>query len=101
VDTFAPPAPGGLFAAQEGTGVVLRWTASEAPDLAGYLVLRGDGTGETLSQLFKTPIDGTRYVDTAIVPGATYVYAVVAVDRAANRSGESGRQQVTVRAPSE
>jgi hypothetical protein len=101
VDTFAPPAPTGLNAFQEDAsgGIVLRWTAADAPDLAGYLVLRGEGTGEKLQQLVKAPIAETTYVDKTITPGTTYVYVVVALDRAGNPSGQSNRQQLTARLP--
>jgi hypothetical protein len=102
VDTFAPPAPSGLNAFQEEAsgGIVLRWTAADAPDLAGYIVLRGEGTGEKLQQLVKAPIAETTYVDKTITPGTTYVYVVVALDRAGNPSGQSNRQQLTARLPS-
>ena len=99
VDTFAPPAPTGLLAVQDERGIVLRWTAVDAPDLAGYLVLRSAGAGETLQQLFRAPIAETTYVDQAIAAGVTYTYAIIAIDKAGNVSAQSGRQQVTARHP--
>jgi hypothetical protein len=99
VDTFAPAAPTGLLAVQDERGIVLRWTGIDAGDLAGYLVLRSAGAGETLQQLFRTPIAETTYVDQAITAGVTYTYAIIAVDRAGNVSPQSGRQQVTARRP--
>jgi hypothetical protein len=100
-DTFAPPTPTGLLAVQEARGIVLRWTAveTEAADLAGYLVLRSAGAGETLQQLFRAPIAETTYVDQAITAGVTYTYAIIAIDKAGNVSPQSGRQQVTARRP--
>jgi hypothetical protein len=99
VDTFAPAPPSGFTAFQEEAtgGIVLRWTASDAPDLAGYIVLRGEGAGETLQQLFKQPIAETTYVDKAITAGVTYVYVVIAMDESGNPSGQSNRQQLTAR----
>ena len=97
-DTFRPPAPSGLLAVQEAAGITLRWNGVAAEDLAGYHVLRGEGTGENMQQLFKAPLTGTSYVDTAITPGITYVYVVIAVDKAGNISEQSNQQQVTARA---
>ena len=98
-DTFPPNAPTGL-AAVSGPGVInLIWDANTDADLAGYLVLRGEAPGDTLQPLTPQPIRETRYVDRAVQPGVTYVYAVVAVDRAAtpNRSALSNRVQETAR----
>lgn len=99
VDRYAPPAPAGLRAVQEGTTVTLIWDAVTARDLAGYIVLRGDGVNENLQPLMRAPVSGTTYRDTTVATGATYVYAVYAVDTApaANVSELSARQTVTVR----
>ena len=98
-DTFPPAAPKGL-AAVSGTGVVnLIWDANTDADLAGYLVLRGEAPGDTLQPLTAEPIRETRYTDRSVQAGLTYVYAVVAVDRATppNRSGLSNKVQETAR----
>jgi fibronectin type 3 domain-containing protein len=99
VDTFPPSAPGALIAFQEGAQVVLRWQGVETVDLAGYLVLRGGAAGETLQPLTTAPVTGTVYRDASVQAGATYTYAVVAIDRAAppNTSAQSNRETVTVR----
>ena len=98
-DTFPPAAPTGL-AAVSGTGVInLIWDANSDADLAGYMVLRGEAPGDTLQPLTPQPIRETRYVDRAVQAGVTYVYAVVAVDKAAtpNRSALSNKVQETAR----
>lgn len=99
IDTFPPPPPEGLVAVQEGAVVVLRWRATASADLGGYVVLRGDGAGETLRPLVTAPVTGTTYRDTTAVAGATYTYVVVAVDRMTppNTSGQSSRETVIVR----
>jgi hypothetical protein len=99
VDTVPPPAPEGLVAVQEGAVVVLRWRATASADLGGYVVLRGDGAGETLRPLVTAPVTGTTYRDTTVQSGATYTYVVVAVDRMTppNTSGQSSRETVIVR----
>ena len=98
-DTFPPAPPKGL-AAVAGTGVInLIWDANADADLGGYLVLRGEAPGDTLQPLTPAPIRETRYVDRSVRAGVTYVYAILAVDRAAtpNRSALSNRVQETAR----
>ena len=98
-DTFPPAAPTGL-AAVSGPGVInLIWDANKETDLAGYVVLRGEAPGDTLQPLTPQPIRETRYVDRAVQPGVTYVYAVVALDTAPapNRSALSNKVQETAR----
>ena len=89
------PAGGGI-----GAGVVnLIWDANTEADLAGYLVLRGEAPGDRLQPLTPEPIKETRYQDRSVRAGVTYVYVIVAVDRATppNRSAESNRVQETAR----
>ena len=55
VDRFPPAAPSGLHGDRGGGGIDLSWTAVDAADLAGYIVLRGEGAGGTLQPLMATP----------------------------------------------
>jgi predicted small lipoprotein YifL len=98
-DTFAPAAPKTLQAVGSAGVVNLIWDANKEADLAGYLVLRGEAPGDRLQPLTPEPIKETRYQDRSVRPGVTYVYAIVAVDRATppNRSAESNRVQETAR----
>ncbi len=99
VDTFPPPAPANLHAVVDQGAVNLIWDPVTAPDLSGYVVLRGDGAGETLQPLMAAPIAEATYRDTTTKSGVRYVYAVVAVDRSVppNRSDESNRETVVAR----
>jgi hypothetical protein len=101
-DRFPPPAPAGLLAVAGEGGIELVWTAVTAPDLGGYIVLRGDGANGTLQPIMTSPIAATSYVDPTVRSGATYVYAVIAVDTATppNESAPSNRQVVAARAAS-
>jgi hypothetical protein len=92
-DVFPPPAPASLTAVAGAGAINLIWDAVDAPDLAGYLVLRAEAPGDKLTPLFDTPITDTTYKDATTKAGTRYVYAVVAVDKAspANRSAESNR----------
>ena len=99
IDTFPPTAPRSL-AAIAGSGVInLIWEPNPESDLAGYIVLRGEAPGDTLQALTPEPINATSYADTAVRPGARYVYAVVAVDRAVpqNVSPRSNHFEETAR----
>jgi hypothetical protein len=96
-DTFAPAAPASLRAVASGGAINLIWDPSSASDLAGYLVLRAEAPGATLTPLTKEPLDKTVYVDSDVRAGVTYTYAVVAVDKAGNRSAESNRVEETAR----
>jgi hypothetical protein len=98
-DHFPPAAPTNLNGLPDVGSVALRWDPVTADDLAGYLVLRGEGTGDTLQQLTPTPLTSTSYVDTTVRSGSTYVYVVVAVDKATppNASPHSNTYTVTIR----
>ena len=99
VDTFPPPAPSGLTAFVAEGSISLTWDGVQAADLAGYIVLRGEGTSDRLQPLMTAPVMGTSFTDTTTRAGVKYVYAVVAVDNAtpANRSKESSRVEETGR----
>lgn len=97
VDKFPPPAPAGLTGVHREGAITLIWNAVNVPDLGGYLVLRGEGTGETLQPLMKEPLTEATYKDTRVTAGTSYFYAVVAVDRAGNQSAPSSRELVIAR----
>ncbi len=104
VDTFPPAAPSELIAVPGGGVMNLNWKAVDAPDLAGYLVLRGIATDDPQFQHFDTLeqgklVVGTTYQDKTTQTGVHYIYAVVAVDKAGNRSPESNHFPVTGGAP--
>jgi len=66
-----------------GTGthdVILSWTPSATPGVAGYYVYRGMAShGESATPLNSTPIFGTTYTDVDVNAGKTYYYVVSAV----------------------
>ena len=85
VDTFPPAAPKQPTAIALIGAINLLWDANDENDLAGYIVLRANAPGETLTALTPAPIDATNFTDT-VPSGATAVYAIEAVDRAGNVS---------------
>jgi hypothetical protein len=99
VDTFPPAAPTGLAAVAEPGAISLIWNVNAEPDVAGYLVLRGEAGGATLQPVTPEPIRETTWRDTGVTAGVRYAYAVVAVDTASapNRSAPSARVEETAR----
>lgn len=103
-DTFPPPAPVNLVALASEGAIALTWDAVAAADLprndlAGYIVLRGEGSSDRLQPLMTEPVTGASFNDTTAKAGVRYFYAVVAVDRAtpANRSKNSNVVEETGR----
>jgi hypothetical protein len=94
-DTFPPSPPTGLTAVATAGAISLIWDAASAPDLAGYLVLRGSASG-ALTAVTPAPIQETTFRD--VVPSGTRVlYAVQAVDQSGNTSAPSGVVEETSR----
>lgn len=105
IDNLAPAKPLGLQAQLSGSqDVSLKWAANSEPDLAGYLLYRD---GQLVNQIDPSDnsiapylLSATNYVDKAR-PDGTFVYTVVAVDKANNQSIASDPASVRVdnRAP--
>jgi hypothetical protein len=96
-DKFPPAPPGSLRAVASAGTINLIWDPSPAADVAGYVVLRAETPGATLTPLMKDPIAETAWIDRDVRAGVTYAYAVVAVDKTENRSAESNRVEETAR----
>jgi hypothetical protein len=98
-DMFPPPAPVSLAAVAGEGAISLIWKGVDVPDLAGYVVMRGEAPASELTPLVDAPLRESTYRDTTAKPGVRYVYAVVAVDRATppNRSPLSNRVEETAR----
>ena len=98
-DVFPPAAPKGLAAVPTPGQISLIWDANGDNDLAGYLVLRGEGPDGPLAPITAAPIKETSYRDATVKPGLRYVYAIVAVDAATppNLSAQSARVEETAR----
>jgi hypothetical protein len=97
VDTFPPAAPASLQVVPSPGLISLIWNANTEPDLAGYVVLRGEASSDTLQPLMKEPISATNFNDTTVKAGVSYVYAVIASDKAGNPSAQSNRVTETAR----
>jgi hypothetical protein len=96
IDTFPPEAPKGLAAVASDGAVSLIWEASANADLAGYVVLRAESAGPPRA-ITAEPIKETTFRDATAARGVRYVYTVVAVDTAGNRSAPSNPADETAR----
>ncbi len=92
-DSVAPSQPPSLTASANGPSEIdVAWGAAfDAVGVAGYDLFR-DGSGSPLATLEP----GLRsYADTAVAPGSTHSYTVVAFDAAGNRSSAAGPKSAT------
>lgn len=80
-DRFAPEAPRGLVAVQEGTSVRLFWNPGSERDLAGYRVERSVD-GETWVRPEGGEVIEARFLDDDVHVGDRVLYRVVAFDGA-------------------
>jgi hypothetical protein len=87
-DTFAPAKPDGLISVASEGAISLIWSGNHEADLAGYLVLRAIAPATDLKPVSETPITETNFKDT-VPSGAIVTYAILAVDKAGNRSAAS------------
>lgn len=100
VDDFPPDAPAGLSTTIRDGEIELMWEPNAEPDIAGYLVLRGEAGDATLTPVTDTVVTETRFTDRTVKPGVRYIYAVQAIDSRLPRpnvSLESARLEETAR----
>jgi hypothetical protein len=99
-DDVAPEPPAGLTVTATEGEIMLNWQPNAEPDVAGYLILRGEAGDATLTPVTDTVVTEVRFTDRTVRPGVRYVYAVQAIDSRLPRpnvSGESAREEVTAR----
>ena len=89
-EVVAPAAPTQLRAVQRSSSIELSWTAPTDEDLSSYTILRGVQTeGEVEWNTIGRNVTQTTFFDNTVVAGNKYIYKVVAVDYAGNRSQAS------------
>jgi hypothetical protein len=99
-DDVAPEAPSGLTVDASDGAIRLVWVPNAEPDVAGYLILRGEAGDATLTPVTDTVVTEARYSDRTVKPGVRYVYAVQAIDTRLPRpnvSAESARVEALAR----
>ena len=92
-ETTAPAAPAGVKAVPQSASVLLSWEPNTEADLATYTILRGEATSASeTGDNWKTighQITATQFVDNSCEAGKAYLYKILAVDKAGNRSKDS------------
>jgi trimeric autotransporter adhesin len=81
--------------------VILAWTASTTPDVAGYNIYRGTMSGGPYpTKLNSVPVGGATYADATVQAGHTYYYVATAVaSDGATESADSSQAPATVPSP--
>lgn len=94
-DTTPPAVPADLHVVSASpAGIALAWDAVMGdPTLYGYEVLRSDSPGGPYTQIAR--LTDASYTDTNVLEGATYYYAVRALDQSFNRSANSAEVSAT------
>ncbi|HUL29747.1 MAG TPA: hypothetical protein VLZ03_04770 [Thermodesulfobacteriota bacterium] len=93
IKTTSPGAPSGLVAIPLKEGIELSWNKNPETDILGYYVYRRK-SGEEFERLNENPLTKETYLDTDVVLGQEYEYAVTAVDNSLRRN-ESPRSEET------
>jgi hypothetical protein len=97
---YTPPAPPRGLIAIPGEGVVaLTWDGGDERDLLGYVVYRREPPQLVPVRLTEQPIPGTTFTDRTARRGATYLYAVTAMDRSVRRNESMPSTEVPVTVP--
>ena len=94
-DGAAPAAPAGLTAGARLGRVELDWNDVAAADLDGYDVFRATSAAGPFTRVNPSRLSTSAFVDTSVVGGTAYVYAVTASDVANNRSAQSAPASAT------
>ena len=92
-----PSAPVGLTAIPVKEGMELNWKANAEPDLLGYYVYRRKSGEEEFKRLNESPVTKAAYLDTDVVLGQEYEYAVTAVDNSPRRNESPRSEEVRVK----
>ncbi len=76
--------------------VMLTWTASQSPGIAGYNVYRGTTSGGPYTKINSSLDTTTAYNDLAVQDGVTYYYVTTAVSNQGQESSYSNQSSATV-----
>jgi hypothetical protein len=87
-DVYPPKPPARVDVLSEGQLVRVLWDPVDAPDLAGYVVFRAEGTSPPV-RMNDAPLTDPFFTDKTVKPGRRYRYTVRAIDRAGNLSAPS------------
>lgn len=94
VEFVAPAAPTAVTATANAVSVQLKWKTNSESDLASYTVLRGTNSGGPY-EICARGLTNSAFTDKSANRAITYFYAVQAVDRSLNTSGNSVQVSAT------
>ncbi len=86
IDTTPPVAPIGLIAIPREEGIELDWFPNEEADLLGYNVYRQRTPEGKFQKINKEIVRETHFLDPSVERGASYNYAISAVDNSPRRN---------------
>lgn len=98
IETTRPAPPSNLVAVPSPGEVRLAWSPNPEPRVALYAVYRAAGTG-ALIRIGTTLAGNTTFTDRDVRPGATYRYAVTAIDNARRPNESAHSREVTATLP--
>jgi fibronectin type 3 domain-containing protein len=84
------------IAAGADHSVMLKWTASPSPGVAGYNVYRSTMSGSGYSKINPSLVGGLSYTDASVANGQTYYYVTTAVNAAGDESSYSTQVKMIV-----
>jgi hypothetical protein len=76
--------------------VVLTWTASTSPNVAGYYIYRALVSRGPYTKLNARPVVGVTYTDSTVERGRTYYYVATTVNEAKHESTYSNEATATI-----
>ncbi len=76
--------------------VILSWTASQSPGIAGYNIYRSTTSGGPYTKINSSLDPNTNYNDLAVQDGVTYYYVTTAVNNQGQESAYSNESSATV-----
>ena len=82
----APEPPGSVQAIRAGTAMTVSWSLSPSPNVTGYVVYLGTGSGD-VANLWHVGGDQTNLIVDGLLPSSRYYVTVSAVD-SLSREGE-------------
>ena len=88
LDIFPPAPPKDFNAISQNGAVILLWTPSPSPDVAGYRIYRREEGTKEKQLLTKELITGLGFRDTDVQSDRKYEYLITAVDTHGNESAE-------------
>jgi beta propeller repeat protein len=95
-----PAAPTSVVASRnDAHSIRVRWTASAAPDIAGYRVYRRASTLAAFELVGTTGAGASSYLDGGLATGTRYYYRVTAIDQAGGESAFSNESSAVPNPP--